>query len=234
MLKQRTAPVPVESAGAWLHAVQQMASTCSKTAATDDTRPLPQRQRKRRKHAHNAPQINAPLTQSKPIIRPKQARGFSVGQQKGAQPKLSQLQQQVWSTEKFSFDGSLLEGGGQVLRLCFSIAAIMKRELRIHSIRGKRSKPGLAAQHLAGIKLASDISKGALTGDVLGSTEVGFCPGSTAQGGNFRADIQTAGSIALLSQIALPILCFCPGASSVSMSGGTRVVSAPPRNNITQ
>ena len=43
-------------------------------------------------------------------------------------------------------DGSVLEGGGQILRTASVLAALWDLKLRIRSIRGKRTKPGLRPQ----------------------------------------------------------------------------------------
>ena len=39
-------------------------------------------------------------------------------------------------------DGSVLEGGGQVLRVTLGVGAVLQRPLHIHSIRGRRPSPG--------------------------------------------------------------------------------------------
>ncbi|EKU20089.1 endonuclease exonuclease phosphatase family, partial [Nannochloropsis gaditana CCMP526] len=43
-------------------------------------------------------------------------------------------------------DGSLLEGGGQVLRTSLALSILLRKRLRISSIRSGRSKPGLQPQ----------------------------------------------------------------------------------------
>ena len=50
-----------------------------------------------------------------------------------------------------------LEGGGQVLRLTTCLSALMHTGVEIGKIRAGRPKPGLSAQHLAGIKLVSEM-----------------------------------------------------------------------------
>lgn len=45
-------------------------------------------------------------------------------------------------------DGSLLEGGGQILRISTALSAILGISIKIHSIRGGRTTPGLRPQHL--------------------------------------------------------------------------------------
>ena len=51
-------------------------------------------------------------------------------------------------------DGSLGEGGGQVLRTSLSLAAITGHELELVKIRAGREKPGLKRQHLTCVKAA--------------------------------------------------------------------------------
>ena len=46
-------------------------------------------------------------------------------------------------------DGSMGEGGGQVLRTALSFACIRRQAVRISSIRAGRGSPGLGAKHLA-------------------------------------------------------------------------------------
>ena len=62
-------------------------------------------------------------------------------------------------------DGSLKEGGGQILRNSMSLAALLKKPIKIINIRAGRSSGGLKAQHLTGIELVSYIYSGKLTGN---------------------------------------------------------------------
>lgn len=55
-------------------------------------------------------------------------------------------------------DGSIMEGGGQILRNSTAFAALMKTSIHITKIRGKRSTPGLRKQHSKGIELVSKIN----------------------------------------------------------------------------
>ena len=54
-------------------------------------------------------------------------------------------------------DGSILEGGGQILRNSMTFAALLKQPIHIKKIRGGRAKPGLAPQHLHGLILVQEI-----------------------------------------------------------------------------
>jgi RNA 3'-terminal phosphate cyclase len=54
-------------------------------------------------------------------------------------------------------DGSIGEGGGQVLRTSLALASVLRREVRIFNIRAGRTDPGLKAQHLTGAKAVTQI-----------------------------------------------------------------------------
>lgn len=126
----------------------------------------------------------------------------------------------------FEIDGSILEGGGQILRMAVSFGAIVSTPIRVTKIRAGRSKPGLAAQHLKGLELVSEMCSGKLNGAYIGSQQIEFWPGKL-HGGNFTANPQTAGAISLLLQIALPCALFADGLSTLDLRGGTNAEMAP-------
>ncbi|XP_014364631.2 RNA 3'-terminal phosphate cyclase [Papilio machaon] len=123
-------------------------------------------------------------------------------------------------------DGSVLEGGGQILRNSISLSAILGIPVRVMNIRAKRSKPGLAAQHLKGIQLVAEMCRAKLKGASIGSTDVEFIPGKL-RGGHYVADTQTAGSISLLLQVALPCALMADGPVTLDLKGGTNADMAP-------
>ncbi|KAJ7756782.1 RNA 3'-terminal phosphate cyclase domain-containing protein [Mycena maculata] len=125
-------------------------------------------------------------------------------------------------------DGSVLEGGGQILRNSISLAALLGKPISIHKVRNGRKPPGLKNQHRTGIELAAEIASARLTGATNGSTEVEFAPGRITPG-NYTADPVTAGAATLLLQISLPLLLFTPSAtpSTLTLKGGTNATSAP-------
>ena len=141
--------------------------------------------------------------------------------------------------EVLELDGSQGEGGGQILRTSVSLAAILSRAVSITKIRSGRPKPGLAAQHLAGINLVGEISDGSvLSGNAMQSTQLKFQPGNVVgTRKSYFADPKTAGSITLMFQIALPVLLHSlmgekDGGEGegveATLCGGTNVLASPP------
>ena len=126
-----------------------------------------------------------------------------------------------------AIDGSHGEGGGQLARMAMAMAAITGSTLHLMNIRAGRPKPGLKAQHLTAIRAVAAISGGELEGAELGAAEIRFRPGHIS-GGNYRFDVGTAGSIALVLQALLPVALHADGPCRLSISGGTDVKMAPP------
>ncbi|XP_066584921.1 RNA 3'-terminal phosphate cyclase-like [Prorops nasuta] len=129
-----------------------------------------------------------------------------------------------------TIDGSLGEGGGQVLRIALSLSVIYGIPVKITNIRAKRPKPGLAAQHLKGVELLRDMCNAKVSYSLLGSTYLSFIPGSlNSKEKIFSADTQTAGCISLLAQVAIPCALFMPSNEPVTLilKGGTNVSMGP-------
>ncbi|XP_063704927.1 RNA 3'-terminal phosphate cyclase [Culicoides brevitarsis] len=130
-------------------------------------------------------------------------------------------------------DGSILEGGGQILRIALSLSALCRIPVRITKIRANRAKGGLAAQHLKGIELLRDICQANVRGAELGSSQIEFEP-KTIRGGTFTADTKTAGSIGLLLQISLPVCLFADREVTLELKGGTNCEMAPQIDEMTE
>ncbi len=114
-------------------------------------------------------------------------------------------------------DGSI--GGGSVLRVATGLAIASEKAIRVVNIRQNRRKPGLQAQHLAGLRAAAKFCDGQLIGDEINSTQIEFAPGQTRRE-KLDLQIETAGSIALALQ---PIIIAALGAKqpvTVTINGG--------------
>ena len=124
-------------------------------------------------------------------------------------------------------DGSEGEGGGQVLRTALALSLATGTPFTIDNIRGKRSKPGLLRQHLTAVQAAAAIGAAAVEGAALGSGRVVFTPRQVSAG-EYSFAVGPAGSAILVLQTILPPLLFAPGASTVTIEGGTHNPAAPP------
>jgi RNA 3'-terminal phosphate cyclase (ATP) len=124
-------------------------------------------------------------------------------------------------------DGSLGEGGGQVLRSALTLSMVTGQPFRITHIRARRAKPGLMRQHLVAVQAAAVVSAAHVEGAEVGSQDLLFVPGAVT-GGEYSFAIGTAGSCTLVLQAILPALLFAKTASTVRISGGTHNPLAPP------
>ncbi|XP_020385845.1 RNA 3'-terminal phosphate cyclase isoform X2 [Rhincodon typus] len=123
-------------------------------------------------------------------------------------------------------DGGIMEGGGQILRVCTALSCLQGVKIKIHNIRAGRSTPGLRPQHLSGLEMVRDLCDGCLEEAKVGSTEISFSPGKI-KGGSHVADTKTAGSICLLMQVATPCVLFAASPSELILRGGTNAEMAP-------
>jgi RNA 3'-terminal phosphate cyclase (ATP) len=124
-------------------------------------------------------------------------------------------------------DGSMGEGGGQVLRTSLALSAITGQAFRIRRIRAGRERSGLLRQHLTGVRAAAEVCGAEVDGDALGSGELVFRPGPIRPG-EYAFAIGTAGSAGLVLQTVLPVLLCASAPSSVAISGGTHNEASPP------
>jgi RNA 3'-terminal phosphate cyclase (ATP) len=130
----------------------------------------------------------------------------------------------------FEVDGSQKSGSGTILRLSVALAAISGRPLHIYNIRHKRPQPGLKPQHLEAVLTASKLCNAETRGAVLKSKELWFTP-NEVKGGNYEAEIGTAGSIPMLLLTVLPICNFAKDSVRLHVSkGGTDTWNAPTIN----
>lgn len=124
-------------------------------------------------------------------------------------------------------DGSMGEGGGQILRTALALSLATQQAFRIEKIRAGRERPGILRQHLAGVRAATQIGGAEVVGAALGSQELEFRPGEV-RGGEFLFDVGSAGSTTLVLQTVLLPLCLAGKPSDLTIIGGTHNPSAPP------
>ena len=123
-------------------------------------------------------------------------------------------------------DGSIGEGGGQIVRTSLALAMCARVPVRLHNVRARRDNPGLRAQHLAAVRAAATICGANVSGATLASCELAFEPGP-ARPGRYEIDVGTAGSTLLVLQTLLPALSLCSTPSEILLRGGTHNPRAP-------
>lgn len=116
-------------------------------------------------------------------------------------------------------DGSFGSGGGQVLRTAISLSAVTQKSCHISNIRQGRPQPGLAPQHLVGVRTLTQLCGGGVEKDQLRSKEIYFYPGEI-KSKNLQVRIKTAGSITLVLQSLLLASLFAPKPLKISFKGG--------------
>jgi RNA 3'-terminal phosphate cyclase (ATP) len=124
-------------------------------------------------------------------------------------------------------DGSLGEGGGQILRTALALSLCTGKSFRIEHIRANRRNPGLMRQHLTAVLAAAEICGAEVKGAQIGSPALEFAPGRI-KAGEYRFAIGSAGSCTLVFQTILPALLLAQTPSRIVMQGGTHNPWAPP------
>jgi RNA 3'-terminal phosphate cyclase (ATP) len=123
-------------------------------------------------------------------------------------------------------DGSLGEGGGQILRTSLALALLTGKGFHLRNIRAGRAKPGLQPQHLMCVRAAAAIGQAQARGASKGSSELHFEPQAIVPG-KYHFAIGTAGATSLvLHTIYLP-LALAGAASELTIDGGTHVRACP-------
>jgi RNA 3'-phosphate cyclase len=124
-------------------------------------------------------------------------------------------------------DGSVGEGGGQILRTSLALALLTGKPFHLRNVRAGRKKPGLQPQHLMCVRAAGTIGQAQLRGASLGSSDLVFEPGSVI-GGKYTFSIGTAGATSLvLHTLYLPLALGQSAPSELIITGGTHVTASP-------
>ena len=130
-------------------------------------------------------------------------------------------------------DGSLGEGGGQVLRSALSLAALTGQAFHLTNLRARRKQPGLAPQHLTSVRAAAAVCRAEIRGAHERSLELWFSPRGHPTSGEYLFDVRdaakggSAGGVSLIFQTILLPLLSAHGTSHVVLRGGTHVPWSP-------
>lgn len=126
-----------------------------------------------------------------------------------------------------TIDGSMGEGGGQILRSALALSMLTQQPFRIDNIRAGRSKPGLMRQHLTAVYAARTLCHADTEGETIGSTTLTFKPKKVTPG-KYAFAIGSAGSTTLVLQAILPALLTADAETEITLEGGTHNPFAPP------
>ena len=126
-----------------------------------------------------------------------------------------------------AIDGSVGEGGGQILRTSLALSMCTGQAFTLARIRARRAKPGLMRQHLTCVNAATAVSGARVSGAELGSATLVFEPGAV-MAGDYTFSVGTAGSCTLVLQTVWPALMLAGAPSRLTLSGGTHNPMAPP------
>lgn len=126
-----------------------------------------------------------------------------------------------------TIDGSLGEGGGQILRTSLALSLVTGQAFRMEQIRARRSNPGLQRQHLTAVLAAAEVGQAEVQGAAIRSECLSFVPGRV-RAGTYHFAVGTAGSATLVLQTILPALILADGPSQIELEGGTHNIYAPP------
>ena len=135
-------------------------------------------------------------------------------------------------------DGSILEGGGQILRISISMSYLLGIPIKIRNIRSKRDNPGLQRQHLTCSKFITSLyNTKDVTGLQLNSGNIVLVPTKlfikNENNEEIKCILNSAGSIGLMIQQLLPCVLFSEIENkeskeiSITLTGGTLVKFSP-------
>jgi RNA 3'-terminal phosphate cyclase (ATP) len=135
-------------------------------------------------------------------------------------------------------DGSILEGGGQILRISISMSYLLGIPISIRNIRSKRDNPGLQRQHLTCSKFITSLyNTKDVTGLQLNSGNIVLVPTNllikNENNEEIKCILNSAGSIGLMIQQLLPCVLFSEIENkeskeiNITLTGGTLVKFSP-------
>ena len=128
--------------------------------------------------------------------------------------------------EYVKIDGSIGEGGGQIIRTAISLSCITKKPVHIENIRKNRKTPGLKAQHLTTVRILQKMCNAKTSGAEMHSTEMCFIPGEM-KSCKIKESTGTAGSTCLILQSVIPAMAASGEYFEMELTGGTDVPWSP-------
>ena len=130
-------------------------------------------------------------------------------------------------------DGSLFEGGGQMVRTALALSTVSRQPVRVENIRAHRPQGGLKLQHVKCVEVLEKLCNAVTSGVRVGATAMEFVPGPI-RARTIDVDMETAGSVTLLLQsVLLPLAC-ADRACTVRLRGGTNGAWAMPVEYVQQ
>lgn len=130
------------------------------------------------------------------------------------------------NSEFIEIDGSIGEGGGQILRTAITFSSILNKPVNIKNIRSNRPNPGLKAQHIGTVKLLADMCDANVENLKIGASWLKFKPTDTCIS-SLKLNIGTAGSIPLILSAIIPAASQNGAGCDLEISGGTDVKWSP-------
>lgn len=128
-------------------------------------------------------------------------------------------------------DGSMGEGGGQILRSALTISTLLGEPVEVINIRSNRKDPGLKQQHVSTIRLLSRLFNISIENAIVGAKWIKFKAHKNMEidpeNNKLVTDIGTAGSIPLLLQTIIPIIAIFKRNLTLRIHGGTDVKFSP-------
>ena len=124
-------------------------------------------------------------------------------------------------------------GGGQLVRTGVALATLTGTPVRLTGVRADRPTPGLKPQHLAVVEALAAICDAETGGVERGARTFTFEPGAVA-GGDYRVEIETAGSLSLLFDAVGPLAAVLDRPLALAATGGTDVAWSPPVDYLRQ
>ena len=125
-----------------------------------------------------------------------------------------------------TIDGSYGEGGGQIIRYSVALSALTQKPINVKNIRANRPNPGIRPQHFSTISIISKLCNAKVEGIFIDSKELVFIP-NRIEPKKFKFDIETAGSIPLVSQAIILSMIESHDPITVELMGGTDVKWSP-------